>query len=440
LLLAAAVVHAAPPKVVKATPDNGDVDVDPALNQIVVVFDQPMNQSGRSITGGGDSFPKIEGQIHWTDARTIVIPVKLEPDHDYRLSMNSVSYRNFTNTAGESAVPYPISFSTAPPNKIAPEVQEQSIAQLRKAIDEEYSYRDLHNLDWDKLFADAAPELEKCEYPKSFAKRAAAMLAAAQDIHVTMRVGPSGFASATRSVPINASPRLAQLIPNWQQPGNGVATGKFEDGIGYLLIAAWSQTLDLNAIYDAILHTDPAKGMIIDVRGNSGGGEDLAEQVAGCFVTEPHLYSKHITRQGGQWSPVRNRMLDPNRARAGYRGKVVVLIGRHCASSNESFILMMKAAGATLVGETTFGSSGNPHPHELANGVTVSLPSWKDLLPDGSLLEGVGIKPDIEVKAQQPDFAQRDAVLEAGLKQLRAPENVQALLTAETRRRREGTQ
>jgi hypothetical protein len=419
ILCFTAFVHAAPPKVVKATPDNGAVDVDPALNQMIVVFDQPMNPGSRSITGGGESFPKIEGQIHWTDARTIVIPVKLEPDHDYRLSINSPSYRNFISTTGERAVPYPISFSTAPLNKITPEVQKQSVAQLRKAIDEEYSYRDLHNLDWDKLFADAAPELEKCEYPKSFAKRAGVMLAAAQDIHVTLRVGQTGFASATRNVPINASPRLTQLVPNWQQPGNSVATGKFENGIAYLLIASWSQTLDLNAIFDAILHTDPSKGMIIDVRGNSGGGEDLAEQVAGCFVTEPRLYSKHITRQNGQWSPVRNRMLDPNRTRAGYRGKVVVLIGRHCMSSNESFILMMKSAGATLVGETTFGSSGNPHPHELANGVTVSLPSWKDLLPDGSLLEGVGIKPDIEVKAQQPDFAQRDPVLEAGLKALR---------------------
>jgi len=95
------------------------------------------------------------------------------------------------------------------------------------------------------------------------------------------------------------------------------------------------------------------------------------------------------------------------------------LIGRYCMSSNESFILMMKAAGATLVGERTYGSSGNPKPHELANGVTIFLPSWKDMLPEGSVLEGVGVAADVEVKTQPAEFEKQDPVLDKALATLR---------------------
>ena len=89
-------------------------------------------------------------------------------------------------------------------------------------------------------------------------------------------------------------------------------------------------------------------------------------------------------------------------------------------SSCEEFLLMMKQALlCTLVGERSYGSSGNPKPHELGLGVTVSLPSWKAMLPDGTVFEGVGIAPDVEVKTTPAKLTKRDPVLEAALKILR---------------------
>jgi C-terminal processing protease CtpA/Prc len=95
-----------------------------------------------------------------------------------------------------------------------------------------------------------------------------------------------------------------------------------------------------------------------------------------------------------------------------------VLIGPGCVSSNESFLLMMKhGAHATLVGEPSFGSSGNPKPIDLGNGVTVILPSWEDQLPDGTVLEGHGVQPDLP--ASLGSDPSRDGVLEAALAALR---------------------
>jgi C-terminal processing protease CtpA/Prc len=100
---------------------------------------------------------------------------------------------------------------------------------------------------------------------------------------------------------------------------------------------------------------------------------------------------------------------------------VAVLTGPACMSSNESFILMMDTSPRViLVGEHTYGSSGNPKPVDLGNGVSVVLPSWQDFRPGGGAIEGVGIPPDIGVRARQDELAAgMDPVLEAGLRAVR---------------------
>ena len=97
-----------------------------------------------------------------------------------------------------------------------------------------------------------------------------------------------------------------------------------------------------------------------------------------------------------------------------------MLIGPKVGSSAESFVLMMKhGAKARLIGDVTKGSSGRPIEHQLGNGVTVYLPSWEDELPDGTALEGRGVRPDTIVKTKPADFEKADPVLEAALKYLR---------------------
>jgi len=81
---------------------------------------------------------------------------------------------------------------------------------------------------------------------------------------------------------------------------------------------------------------------------------------------------------------------------------------------------MKQNPNATIIGARSQGSSGNPKPYNLGNGVTVFLPSWKDMTADGKELEGLGIAPDIEVNASQSDFKEADPVLNAALEHLRS--------------------
>ena len=432
LLLACTSPGAGAPRVVKATPDNGDGAVDPATRAVRVTFDQPMDtKAGYSVVGGGPTFPTLAGRPRWEGDRTLVVPVRLKAGHDYWLSINSDRFINCRSAAGEPATPYPIAFRTAAGKAGVPEPDEllgrnrEAVAQLRRAVDEDYSYRDLRGVDWDARFKEATPAMERAATGGEFARAAAGLLSHAKDLHVWLKVGDEVIASHRRQGTPNFNPRiLPRLVPDLKQHGRTTLTGRFDDGVVYLAIGTWEnrEPASMDAVYAALKRAveEHAPAVIVDVRPNSGGDEVLARKLAGCFVTEPKVYSKHTTRRGGEWSPVFERVVEPDQNGPAYRGKVAVLMGPANMSSCESFLRMMKRApDCVLVGDKSQGSSGNPQPHDLGNGVTVYLSSWKDLAPDGTEAEGKGVDPDLVVKTTAKDFAAGDPVLEAALKRVR---------------------
>lgn len=443
-LLVAGRALAEPPRVVKTTPADKATDVNPvATTEIRIAFDQPMDRdAGYSVVGGGPTFPQLVGRPRWVDDRTLVMRVALKPNQDYWLSINSDRFTNFRNRAGEPAVPYPLSFRTgagkdgakdaAKPQPGEPQAAEElrrrnreAVAELRRAIDQDYSYRDLRGVDWDARFAEAAPAMEAAATPAGFARAAAAMLAHAKDVHVWLTVDGRVAGTHQRRVTPNWNPRLLPLlVPNLKQHGKTVLTGRFEDGTVYIGLGTWEnrEPASLEAAYAALRAAADARApaVIIDVRPNAGGDERLAQQFAGCFVDGPKVYARHVTRQNGHWSAPSERKVAPTANRPAYRGKVAVLMGPYNMSSSDSFLQMMKQVpGCVLIGETSYGSSGNPQPHPLGNGVTAYLPSWKDLLPDGTDLEGKGVAPDVTVKTTPKDFATGDPVLAKALERVR---------------------
>jgi hypothetical protein len=279
--------------------------------------------------------------------------------------------------------------------------------RLRTAILEDYSYRDLRGVDWKRRFGRFGPALRSSRTAEDFARQAARLLSAAQDIHLWLRVEnqtvPTYRRFAQRNVDLLLLPKV---IPRWRQHNEVVASGKFPDGIVYLCLRAWPAGTPQRLRPAHRLLREAAvtrRPLVIDVRANSGGAEPLAAHFAGCFVRRPVCYAKHLTlRTGALRGPIYRR-LKPNRAGPHYRGRVAVLIGPGTVSSCESFAMMMRQApGCKLVGQRTAGASGNPKPVDLGNGVVAFIPSWQDLDLEGACIEGRGIAPDIEVKPRLP--------------------------------------
>jgi hypothetical protein len=107
---------AAPPVVIKTVPAAGDTNVDASITEVIVTFSKPMQDGSWSwSTWGEDTFPELAGDIHYLpDGRTCVLPVKLKPGKFYASWLNSNKFRNFKDTNGTPAVPYLLTFQTAP--------------------------------------------------------------------------------------------------------------------------------------------------------------------------------------------------------------------------------------------------------------------------------------------------------------------------------------
>jgi carboxyl-terminal processing protease len=87
---------------------------------------------------------------------------------------------------------------------------------------------------------------------------------------------------------------------------------------------------------------------------------------------------------------------------------VVMLVGPGSASGSEVLAAALRDHGrATLIGEKTFGKGSVNHIRQLSNGgaLYVTIARWRT--PNGELIEGVGLEPDVSV-ALTPEDAQAD--------------------------------
>jgi hypothetical protein len=303
----------------------------------------------------------------------------------------------------------------------------EPVLELRRFVDERYSYRDLRAINWGNLFDIYSLSLNQASTAEQFATITGELLSYAEDAHVRVKIGTQSFQVFTRSVERNYNYNvLRTLVPSWQDKNNRVSTGYFSNGnIGYIWLDSWASANpeELDAVYQALNDFSGTNSLIIDVRDNGGGSETLAGQVAGCFITQSKLYAKHKYRNVNQpsgFNEIQSRWLYPNSNQTTYTGQVAVLMGEVCMSSCDAYLLMMKQVpNCTLVGVHSYGSSAVSKPHDLSNSVTVWLPSWIAMRPDGTRFEGEGIFPHITVEATQEELLTSDPVLDSALHLLR---------------------
>jgi carboxyl-terminal processing protease len=87
----------------------------------------------------------------------------------------------------------------------------------------------------------------------------------------------------------------------------------------------------------------------------------------------------------------------PSTPRA-YSGMLIVLINRECASACDDFAAALKDSElATLVGENTFGSGGQPCLEDMGDGSWFRVSTKREYFPDGQEFEGIGVSPDVYV-------------------------------------------
>lgn len=193
--------------------------------------------------------------------------------------------------------------------------------------------------------------------------------------------------------------------------------------IAYLKIGEFMDDAGVKALRENYAAIAGAKGFVIDLRDNPGGDDRNAGAILKILADKPFLTNSWKTREYVAAHRSWNKTIGWRRADAGYARPdpslhlsvpVAVVINGGTYSSSEDFtVAFVSMQRGKLVGETTGGSTGNPVVFKLPGGGMAFICTKDDGFPDGRVLEGVGIAPDIEVKPTIADIrAGRDPVLE----------------------------
>jgi carboxyl-terminal processing protease len=136
-----------------------------------------------------------------------------------------------------------------------------------------------------------------------------------------------------------------------------------------------------------------AKGIVLDLRDNSGGLVEQADEVAALFLpARSEIYTRKDAEESEEEAtvPSGNKPVD---------APLVVLVNTESASSAEILAGALKDNDrARIVGEKTFGAGTVLKEYALEDGSSILLGVAEWLTPNGNSIRGSGISPDVEAK------------------------------------------
>lgn len=191
--------------------------------------------------------------------------------------------------------------------------------------------------------------------------------------------------------------------------------------ICYISIPSFNEKeFEQNAV-GYIKNYSSSKAIIIDVRGNEGGSTPsnlsniLHKKPRKWWIESTSTYiGSHHSRDYVQRSKYITEYKIENPSDNHYKGEVIILTDRFSCSACEDFVMQFKDnQGATIIGEITAGSTGQPYIFYPLEDICIGIGSISAIFPDGRNFEGVGILPDIEINYQKEDLvAGKDRILE----------------------------
>ncbi|MGF1586024.1 MAG: S41 family peptidase [Bacteroidales bacterium] len=299
---------------------------------------------------------------------------------------------------------------------------ENNFELLWTTIDGKYSFFEYKNINWDSIYHVYKPKINNGISERQFFDILAGMLFELRDGHVNLY---SDFDSSRNwdwhaSYPANFNLTLVNfyyLGVDYRTTGPFMSTAR--DSVGYVYIASFAEQVSNKDIDEIIEKYSGLKGIVIDVRNNSGGLSNNGKIIASRFADKRRLVSWYRYKTGpghGDFSEPQPNYVSPE-GKIRFTKPVVVLTNRRTYSATNDFVLNMTAfPHVTIMGDKTGGGGGTPYDQELLNGWRYRFPRTQTLAPNGFNVEN-GIDPNINVNLTRND-AERgiDTIIEAAIK------------------------
>ena len=190
---------------------------------------------------------------------------------------------------------------------------------------------------------------------------------------------------------------------------NSVEYEIMNNNIGYIRLAHFNGDNLMDDFRIVMNYVRYTKGLIIDVRGNTGGLSENYRRVISRFTDVPieflHTYSK------GE-NPYYEEPILPDTRNFIYPNPIVVIINGASLSGGEVFPELMKQLpSVTVIGDTTAGAGANDYTGEniqgeygLTCGFTIRVSTVYVTRLDGLPIEWNGVLPDIRVSQTAEDL------------------------------------
>ncbi len=293
---------------------------------------------------------------------------------------------------------------------------------LWRIIDEHYCFFDYkqqeYGLDWDAVYNKYRVRVNENMSTAQLFEVLADMLAELRDGHVNLS-SPFDLGrnwNWHEAYPANFSDSLSRrYLGTDYRIAASMKYRILDDNIGYIYYDSFANPIGDGNLTEIIYHFSFCRGLIIDIRNNSGGLLTNAETIAARFIEEDtHVgYVQHKTGTGhNDFSPIEKQTLKPS-AGMRWRKPVCVLTNRRVYSAANEFVKYMKCApNAVIVGDKTGGGAGLPFTNSLPNGWRVRFSACPMYDTQGNHTE-FGIEPDYRVSLSPADFASgEDTIIE----------------------------
>ena len=185
-----------------------------------------------------------------------------------------------------------------------------------------------------------------------------------------------------------------------------------DNDIAYLRLYQFTEKAsgDFSKAASEILKS-PAKRIVLDLRGNPGGYLEVAQNIAGWFLKDNQIVAIEDFGKGEQ-----------KEYRSSANGKLlnyplVVLMDQGSASASEILAGAVRDnRGTQLIGEKSFGKGSVQQVEKLSDGSSLKITVAKWLTPNGELIAGKGLEPDIKIGMNETDYEQgKDPQLDKAL-------------------------